>query len=125
VSKTGADDDLGAELRGRLAREWQLSALEVERVDRSVDGTCKAALVARDGARIESVLIPEDDRMTLCVSTQWAARWRARSVRRASWDSAANLRAAEIVDQVCRMRGLVPADRPISNVVFMGMGSRC
>ena len=33
-----------------------------------------------------------------------------------------NLRAAEIVDQVCRMRALAPADRPISNVVFMGMG---
>ena len=35
---------------------------------------------------------------------------------------ARNLRAAEIVDQVCRMRALAPPDRPISNVVFMGMG---
>ena len=113
--------DLGAELRARLGREWQLSALDVERVDRSVDGTCKAALVARDGARIESVLIPEDDRMTLCVSTQVGCAMACEFCATGFMGFARNLRAAEIVDQVCRMRALSP-DRPISNVVFMGMG---
>ena len=101
--------DLGAELRARLAREWQLSALEVERVDRSVDGTCKAALVARDGARIESVLIPEDDRMTLCVSTQVGCAMACDFCATGFMGFARNLRAAEIVDQVCRMRALAPA----------------
>jgi 23S rRNA (adenine2503-C2)-methyltransferase len=113
--------DLGAELRARLASEWQLSALEVERVDRSVDGTCKAALVARDGARIEAVLIPEDDRMTLCVSTQVGCAMACDFCATGFMGFRRNLRAAEIVDQVCRMRALTP-ERPISNVVFMGMG---
>src|SRR5215813_7138666 len=114
--------DLGAELRARLAREWQLSALDVERVDRSVDGTCKAALLARDGARIESVLIPEDDRTTLCVSTQVGCAMACEFCATGFMGFTRNLRAAEIVDQVCRMRALAPPDRPISNVVFMGMG---
>ena len=114
--------DLGHDLRARLAGEWSLSALEVERVDRSVDGTCKAALVARDGARIEAVLIPEDDRTTLCVSTQVGCAMACDFCATGFMGFRRNLRAAEIVDQVCRMRGLAPADRPISNVVFMGMG---
>ena len=113
--------DLGAELRARLAHEWQLAALAVERVDRSVDGTCKAALVAHDGARIESVLIPEDDRMTLCVSTQVGCAMACDFCATGFMGFRRNLRAAEIVDQVCRMRALTP-ERPISNVVFMGMG---
>ena len=114
--------DLGAELRARLAREWQLSALEVERVDRSVDGTCKAALVARDGARIESVLIPEDDRMTLCVSTQVGCAMACSSAPPASWASRATCarRRSSIRCAACA-RSRRP-DRPISNVVFMGMG---
>jgi 23S rRNA (adenine2503-C2)-methyltransferase len=114
--------DLGAELRARLAGEWQLTALDVERVDRSVDGTLKAVLVARDSARIESVLIPEDDRMTLCVSTQVGCAMACSFCATGFMGFARNLRAAEIVDQVCRMRALAPADQPISNVVFMGMG---
>jgi hypothetical protein len=87
-----------------------------------VDGTVKAALVARDGARIESVLIPEDDRMTLCVSTQVGCAMACSFCATGFMGFARNLRAAEIVDQVCRMRALAPADQPISNVVFMGMG---
>jgi 23S rRNA (adenine2503-C2)-methyltransferase len=114
--------DLGAELRQRLAREWQLSALALERVDRSVDGTCKASLVAGDGARIESVLIPEDDRTTLCVSTQVGCAMACDFCATGFMGFRRNLRAAEIIDQVCRMRALAPPGQPISNIVFMGMG---
>jgi 23S rRNA (adenine2503-C2)-methyltransferase len=114
--------DLGAELRARLAGEWHLAELDIARVDRSIDGTCKAALVARDGARIESVLIPEDDRTTLCVSTQVGCAMACTFCATGYMGFSRNLRAGEIVDQVCRMRELAPADRPISNVVFMGMG---
>jgi 23S rRNA (adenine2503-C2)-methyltransferase len=87
-----------------------------------VDGTAKAVLVARDGARIESVLIPEDDRTTLCVSTQVGCAMACTFCATGTMGFRRNLRAGEIVDQVCRMRELAPADRPISNVVFMGMG---
>src|SRR5262249_19247609 len=114
--------DLGPELRARLGGEWALSALDLERVDRSVDRTCKAPLVARDGARIESVLIPEEDRMTLCVSTQVGCAMACSFCATGFMGFRRNLRASEIIDQVCRMRSLAPPERPISNVVFMGMG---
>ncbi|MEM7412483.1 MAG: 23S rRNA (adenine(2503)-C(2))-methyltransferase RlmN [Myxococcota bacterium] len=114
--------DLGQDLRARLGSDWRLRALEVERVDRSRDGTCKAALVAEDGERVEAVLIPEEDRMTLCVSTQVGCSMACDFCATGFMGFRRNLRAAEIVDQVCRMRELAPDDQPISNVVFMGMG---
>ena len=114
--------DLDLPLRERLRSEWRLAALSVERVDRSADGTVKAALVASDGARIESVLIPEDGRLTLCVSTQVGCAMACDFCATGFMGFTRNLRAAEIVDQVCRMRALAPEGRPISNVVFMGMG---
>ncbi len=114
--------DLGRDLRARLGREWPLAELEVERVDRSADGTAKAVLVARDGARVESVVIPEEERTTLCVSTQVGCAMACSFCATGFLGFTRNLRAAEIVDQVCRMRAFAPAERPISNVVFMGMG---
>ena len=96
--------DLGAELRARLASEWQLSALEVERVDRSVDGTCKAALVARDGARIESVLIPEGKRRTLCISSQAGCALGCVFCATGRMGFRRNLSAGEIGRASCRER---------------------
>jgi 23S rRNA (adenine2503-C2)-methyltransferase len=82
--------DLPLADRARLAAEWDTRALELERTRRAADGTVKGVLRAQDGARIESVLIPEEERTTLCVSTpRWAARWRAASARPASWGSRA------------------------------------
>ena len=123
----GVDDpermtDLDRPLRQRLGEEWELRALEVERVDRSRDGTCKAVLRARDGAQVESVLIPEPGRTTLCISTQVGCAMACSFCATGALGFTRNLRTAEIVDQVCRMRELEPEDRPISNVVFMGMG---
>ena len=114
--------DLDQPLRERLRSEWELSALEVERVDRSRDGTVKAVLLAPDGARVESVIIPEPDRTTLCISTQVGCAMACSFCATGALGFSRNLRAAEIVDQVCRMRDLAPEGRPLSNVVFMGMG---
>ena len=122
VEDPDAMTDLDLSLRQRMRREWSLSALEVERVDRSVDGTTKAALVAADGARIESVLIPEEDRLTLCVSTQVGCAMACDFCATGFMGFKRNLSTAEIVDQVCRMREHAPEGKPISNVVFMGMG---
>ena len=57
--------DLPLEERRRIGAEFELRALEVAAIDRSRDGTVKAALRARDGSVVESVLIPEEDRTTL------------------------------------------------------------
>lgn len=114
--------DLDRGLRRRLAAEWTTRALEVTSVERSADGTIKAALAAHDGAVVEAVLIPEEDRTTLCVSTQVGCPLACSFCATGTLGLTRNLSAAEIVDQVCRMAELLPAGRRISNVVYMGMG---
>ena len=111
-----------ATLRARLAGEWETRALEVVKVERSTDGTLKAMLEAHDGARIESVLIPEEGRTTLCVSTQHGCPLACSFCATGALGFGRNLTTAEIIDQVCRMRELLDPGRRISNVVFMGMG---
>jgi 23S rRNA (adenine2503-C2)-methyltransferase len=122
VEDLDAMTDVAREDRERIAARWELRALDVVRHDVSSDGTQKAALRARDGALVEAVLIPEEDRTTLCVSTQVGCPLACSFCATGAMGFTRNLRAAEIVDQVCRMRELLPEGREISNVVFMGMG---
>ncbi len=123
----GVDDpramtDLSLSLREKLHSEWQMRALEIRDVQRSLDGTRKLALAASDGAVVEAVLIPEERRNTLCVSTQVGCPMRCSFCATGALGFTRNLVAAEIVDQVLRAREeLAPGDS-ISNVVFMGMG---
>jgi 23S rRNA (adenine2503-C2)-methyltransferase len=123
----GVDDplamtDLAAELRERLAAEFQTRALEVDALARSADGTVKGRLVARDGAVLESVLIPEDERTTLCVSTQVGCPLECSFCATGALGFTRNLSTAEILDQVCRMREGLDPGRRLTNLVFMGMG---
>jgi 23S rRNA (adenine2503-C2)-methyltransferase len=125
--RRGVDDldrmtDLAAPLRARLAAVWETRALEIAGLDRSRDGTLKAVLRARDGAEIESVLVPEEDRTTLCVSTQVGCAMACGFCATGFLGFHRNLTTAEIIDQVCRMREVAGADRRITNIVFMGMG---
>ena len=125
--RRGVDDfeqmtDLAAPLRARLGESWETRALEIAGLDRSRDGTVKAILRARDGAEIESVLIPEEDRTTLCVSTQVGCAMACSFCATGSFGFRRNLTTAEIVDQICRMREAVEAAGRVTNIVFMGMG---
>jgi 23S rRNA (adenine2503-C2)-methyltransferase len=122
VDDPAAMSDLAGDLRARLAGEWETRALEVVKVERSTDGTLKAMLEARDGVRIESVLIPEEGRTTLCVSTQHGCPLACSFCATGALGFGRNLSTAEIIDQVCRMRELLEPGRRITNVVFMGMG---
>jgi 23S rRNA (adenine2503-C2)-methyltransferase len=114
--------DLSSELRRQLASRWRSRVLERVRELHSVDGTLKGVLRARDGELLEAVLIPEERRTTLCLSTQVGCPLRCSFCATGAAGYARNLSSAEIVDQVCRMREILPADRQITNVVFMGMG---
>jgi 23S rRNA (adenine2503-C2)-methyltransferase len=125
--RRGVDDpremtDVGRALGERLAAEWETRALEVEEVRHSRDGTCKAALRAHDGSRIEAVVIPEEARTTLCVSTQVGCPLACSFCATGALGFGRNLGVAEIIDQVCQMQRLVGEERRITNVVFMGMG---
>jgi 23S rRNA (adenine2503-C2)-methyltransferase len=121
VEDPRAMTDLPAELREALAERYELRALEVDSVERSRDGTVKATLRAVDGAVLEAVAIPEEDRTTLCVSTQIGCPLACSFCATGALGLGRNLSAAEIVDQLFRMRELLP-ERRITNVVFMGMG---
>jgi 23S rRNA (adenine2503-C2)-methyltransferase len=114
--------NLDQALRDQLSETWQSRCLEIERLDRSVDGTVKGILRAADGARIESVLIPEADRTTLCVSTQVGCAMACTFCATGALGFSRNLTTAEIIEQVCRMREQVDSPRKITNIVFMGMG---
>jgi 23S rRNA (adenine2503-C2)-methyltransferase len=122
VEDPEAMTDLGRELRQRLTQEWRTRALELDRTELSADGTTKGVLRAADGALVESVLIPEGERTTLCISTQVGCPLRCSFCATGAMGFTRNLRTAEIVDQVCRMRALLAPGQRITNVVYMGMG---
>jgi 23S rRNA (adenine2503-C2)-methyltransferase len=122
IEDPAAMTDLPAGLRERLGGELALRALELEALERSADGTRKGVLRARDGARIEAVWIPEEERTTLCVSTQVGCPLRCSFCATGALGFTRNLTTAEIVDQVCRMREALAGEGRLTNVVFMGMG---
>jgi 23S rRNA (adenine2503-C2)-methyltransferase len=114
---------LGRAARERLAGAFRVHALERKAVYGSADGTQKLVLVTEDGHQIESVIIPEDDRRTLCVSSQVGCSLDCSFCATGRMGLGRNLRADEIVDQwlhasqVLGERGEV-----LTNIVFMGMG---
>jgi 23S rRNA (adenine2503-C2)-methyltransferase len=122
VEDPEAMTDLSHALRRELAQRWQTRALAVERVQRAADGTRKLALRAADGAVVEAVLIPEERRNTLCVSTQVGCPLACNFCATGAMGFTRNLTTAEIVDQVCRARSLLGEEEQLTNVVFMGMG---
>lgn len=114
--------DLDLELRRKLSLEWETRALELEALQASADGTRKLVLRTRDSELVEAVVIPEERRHTLCVSTQVGCPLACSFCATGALGFTRNLSTAEIVDQVCRAREILPADQQLSNVVFMGMG---
>jgi 23S rRNA (adenine2503-C2)-methyltransferase len=114
--------DLDLPLRRRLADAFDTHALDVDALQCSEDGTRKLVLTARDGATIEAVLIPEERRHTLCISTQVGCPLACSFCATGALGFTRNLTTAEIVDQVCRAREVLSEEDRLSNIVFMGMG---
>ncbi len=115
--------DLSRAFREELARSFRISSPNAERIDRSRDGTEKFLFRLEDGEAIESVLIPEEDRRTLCVSSQAGCSLGCSFCATGASGFRRNLSSAEIVHQACfAARRLAPRGEKITNVVFMGMG---
>ncbi len=120
--------DLPRPFRASLAARATLTTLERASEQRSVDGTIKWTWRTGDGKLVESVYMPEPDRKTLCVSTQVGCALGCTFCMTGTLGLARHLTAGEIADQVHRAnRRLVelgegPAPRPLTNLVFMGMG---
>jgi 23S rRNA (adenine2503-C2)-methyltransferase len=112
-------------LRDALRASRALGTLALDAVQRSSDGTLKLRLSTRDARAIESVLIPDGDKLTLCISSQVGCALDCSFCATATMGLHRHLDAGEIVDQVYRARALLEREQPgrrITNLVYMGMG---
>jgi 23S rRNA (adenine2503-C2)-methyltransferase len=138
--------DLSVPFRARLLEAGVSAPFRVETVHESRDGTRKLVLEAKDGARVESVIIPmtdltdadaaaspsdEDDqaapeaakaKVTLCISTQYGCAMGCVFCASGQAGLVRGLRASEIVSQVYLARRYLRPDEQLGNLVFMGMG---
>ncbi|HEX6174290.1 MAG TPA: 23S rRNA (adenine(2503)-C(2))-methyltransferase RlmN [Candidatus Binatia bacterium] len=114
--------NLSAVFREQLAADFRISRLAVERRADSADGTVKFLFRLADDRNIESVLIPEAKRLTLCISTQVGCGFGCGFCATALLGLKRNLQASEIVDQILEASRTLTEDRRITNVVLMGMG---
>jgi 23S rRNA (adenine2503-C2)-methyltransferase len=114
--------DIARPFRAELSRQARISRLEVEQMQEDADGCRKFLFALEDGNLIESVLIPEEGHYTLCLSSQVGCAQGCRFCLTARRGLIRNLTAGEIVNQILRVRQNLPDGRPLSNLVFMGMG---
>ncbi len=120
--------DLSKALRERMAQTAIIGGVTKDLEQRSTDGTIKFRWKTHDGKLIESVYMPSTDRKTLCVSTQVGCAMGCTFCMTATLGLKRNLTPAEIVGQVHAANAEVRRNeggdslRPITNLVFMGMG---
>ncbi|MDM9558638.1 23S rRNA (adenine(2503)-C(2))-methyltransferase RlmN [Bordetella petrii] len=128
--------DLARDFRGQLAQRCRIEAPPVNTEQRSSDGTRKWLFGVGQGNAIETVFIPEDDRGTLCVSSQAGCAVNCRFCSTGHQGFNRNLTTSEIIGQLWWAKRVLEADagtarlgggrgedtRVVSNVVMMGMG---
>jgi 23S rRNA (adenine2503-C2)-methyltransferase len=113
--------DLPVAFRELLAEHFTLPRLPLETEQRSTDGTRKFLFRMRDGQAIETVAIPDGDRMTFCISSQVGCALQCAFCATGAMGFARNLDVHEIAGQVRELALLDPPVRA-TNIVFMGMG---
>ena len=111
-------------LSSRLKEFFFIEPIKFDSIQKSSDGTIKNAVLLRDGLIVESVLIPTPDRITACVSSQVGCSLDCNFCATARLKRMRNLDPDEIYDQVLAIhrQGLENFNRPLTNIVFMGMG---
>ncbi|MFA5085150.1 MAG: 23S rRNA (adenine(2503)-C(2))-methyltransferase RlmN [Candidatus Omnitrophota bacterium] len=114
--------DLNKELREKLKERFHITKITALDSKRSLsDGTTKYLLKLEDSHTIESVLLPEDERTTLCLSSQVGCKFGCSFCASAPFGFVRNLKSSEILDEVLFLREH-NRDRAITNIVFMGIG---
>jgi 23S rRNA (adenine2503-C2)-methyltransferase len=114
--------DLPRDLRVALAAAFVALGTQVAHHSTADDGTHKLLLRLRDGQVVECVLIQDGERRTACVSTQVGCGMGCVFCASGLNGVTRNLTAGEILEQLVRLRNLLPADTRLTNVVVMGMG---
>jgi len=117
-----AMSDLPRDFRRRLSERGFLGVLEVERRTPSQDGSEKIVFALSDGARVQSVLMPDGDRLTLCVSTQVGCGFGCAFCYTGTMGLERNLGVGEIVGQVIGAARILEPGRRLTHIVYMGMG---
>jgi 23S rRNA (adenine2503-C2)-methyltransferase len=114
--------DLSNALRQKLAASFAIFSSRVARRQTSQDGTEKLLLELFDGENVECVLMREDDRRTVCISTQVGCGMGCVFCASGLLGLARNLSTGEIVEQLLQIDRLLPPLERITNIVVMGMG---
>ncbi len=116
--------NLSLMMRAQLAEDFDIFPISLQTDQKSNDGTIKLAFALHDKSLMEGVLIPAEDRMTACVSSQVGCSLSCKFCATGYMDRKRNLDPAEIYDQVVEIdkQSKKHFDVPISNIVFMGMG---
>jgi 23S rRNA (adenine2503-C2)-methyltransferase len=122
--------DIAKKFREILKETACISNFKEPILERSQDGCIKFGFHLEDGNIVESVLIPEEDRNTLCLSSQVGCAMNCSFCLTGTMGFARNLTPAEMVNQVCAVGDFLLAEpaenligpREVTNLVFMGMG---
>lgn len=116
--------NVSKETRQMLEDNFVINHIKVDTIQRSNDGTVKNAVRLHDGLIVESVLIPTKTRTTACVSSQVGCSLDCKFCATARLKRMRNLNPDEIYDQVVAIdnESKLYFNRPLSNIVFMGMG---
>lgn len=116
--------NISKETRDMLEANFVINHILVDQMQRSSDGTIKNAVKLHDGLTVESVLIPTASRTTACVSSQVGCSLDCKFCATSRLKRMRNLNPDEIYDQVVAIdrESRLYHDRPLSNIVFMGMG---
>ncbi len=114
--------DLSKSVRNLLGHQFAIGRLVIDQVLTAKDGTRKFLFQLQDGQTVESVLIPERNHFTLCVSSQVGCAQGCRFCLTGQSGLVRNLTSAEIVGQVWEIRKQLSDPGQLTNLVFMGMG---
>lgn len=116
--------NLSKAFREQLKNAFVINAVQVKNSQVSADKTIKSSFLLYDQNLVEGVLIPADDRMTACVSSQVGCSLTCKFCATGYMDRKRNLNADEIYDQVVLIgrQAMEKYQTPLSNIVYMGMG---
>jgi 23S rRNA (adenine2503-C2)-methyltransferase len=114
----GEMTDLSVHNREKLAQRYEVGISDPVEQQRSTDGTVKYLFRTQAGDFVETVYIPEDERATLCVSSQVGCRMRCAFCMTGKQGFSGNLTACDILNQIYAL----PQRGTLTNVVFMGQG---
>lgn len=116
--------NLSKELRTKLDHHFSYPSLRIDTTQHSEDGTIKTRFKTTEGHKIEGVLIPTEERLTACVSSQIGCSLNCKFCATGYLEKKRNLNFDEIYDEVVliNQQALSTHDKKLTNIVFMGMG---